>query len=90
MYKTQGLAAVLSVPMAHHGRPAGVLTFERSVVSDPLSPQPQVNAGDVAFTPAERVWVEQLAESLSPLFVIRHKLDRPWRERLRALFWVCL
>ncbi|TBO32580.1 HlyD family efflux transporter periplasmic adaptor subunit [Aquabacterium lacunae] len=90
LYKTQGLAAVLSVPMAHHGRPAGVLTFERSVVSDPLSPQPQVNAGDVAFTPAERVWLEQLAESLSPLFVIRHKLDRPWRERLRALFWVTL
>lgn len=90
LYKTQGLAAVLSVPMAHHGRPAGVITFERSVVSDPLVPQPQAQASDVEFTPAERVWIEQVAESLSPLFVIRHKLDRPWRERLRALFWVTM
>ena len=90
LYKTQGLAAVLSVPMAHHGRPAGVITFERSVVSDPLVPQPHAQASDVEFTPAERVWIEQVAESLSPLFVIRHKLDRPWRERLRALFWVTM
>ncbi len=84
LYKTQGLAGVLTVPLAQKGRVVGVLTCERSVVSDPLSPHPMRDRSLGEFSQEEIRWVEQLAVGLAPLMVLRHKLDRPWTERLRS------
>jgi multidrug resistance efflux pump len=84
LFKAQGLAGVASVPIAHRGRAVGVLTCERSVVSDPLRPNPNRRVAREAFTPDELRWVEQLTEGLAPLMVLRQRLDRSLAERMRS------
>jgi multidrug resistance efflux pump len=90
LFKAQGLAGVVSVPMAHRGRAVGVLTCERSVVSDPLRPNPGKRASREAFSADELRWLEQLAEGMAPLMVLRQRLDRSMSERARSaalVFW---
>lgn len=84
LFKVQGLGGVVSVPLAHRGRVIGVITCERSVMSDPLAVRVLEEVVRVAFEPQEVRWLEQLAEGLAPLLYLRYKLDRPWVERLRA------
>ena len=84
LFKAQGLAGVVSVPMAHRGRAVGVLTCERSVVSDPLRPNPARRTAREAFTPEELRWLEQLSEGMAPLMVLRQRLDRSVAERFRS------
>lgn len=84
LFKVQGLGGVVSVPLAHRGRVIGVITCERSVMSDPLAVRVLEEVIRVAFEPQEIRWLEQLAEGLAPLLYLRYKLDRPWVERLRA------
>ncbi len=90
LHRAQGLAGVASVPMAHRGRVVGVLTCERSVVSDPLRLNPARRAAREAFTSDELRWLEHVAEGMAPLMVLRQRLDRPLGERLRSavlVFW---
>lgn len=84
LFKVQGLGGVVSVPLAHRGRVIGVITCERSVMSDPVAVRVLEEVVRVAFEPQEVRWIEQLAEGLAPLLYLRYKLDRPWVERLRA------
>jgi Barrel-sandwich domain of CusB or HlyD membrane-fusion/GAF domain len=88
LFKAQGLAGVASVPIAHRGRAVGVLTCERSVVSDPLRPNPNRRVAREAFTAEELRWVEQLTEGLAPLMVLRQRLDRSLAERMRSTLLV--
>lgn len=84
LFKVQGLGGVVSVPLAHRGRVIGVITCERSVMSDPLAVRVLDEVVRVAFEPQEIRWLEQLSEGLAPLLYLRYKLDRPWVERVRA------
>lgn len=85
LFRAQGLCGVVSVPLAHEGRVVGVLTCERSVTSDLLRPQARAELTRTHFEPAEVQWLEQAARDLAPLLALRYELDRPWRERSRAL-----
>jgi len=90
LFKAQGLAGVVSVPMAHGGRVVGVLNCERSVVSDPLRPSPHKGQERAAFSADEVHWVSILAEGLAPMMAMRHRLGRSWWERTRATFFALI
>lgn len=68
--RTQGLCAVLSVPLARQGQVIGMLLCERSQ--------------GLAFTPADQQALGQLAQLASPALWLRHQLDRPWLARRQA------
>lgn len=84
LFKAQGLAGVISVPLAYKGQVIGVITCERSVPSDPLQLTARSDIVRGAFEPREVRWLEQAAEVLAPLCHLRYQLDRPWAERARA------
>ncbi|RZL11749.1 MAG: HlyD family efflux transporter periplasmic adaptor subunit [Rubrivivax sp.] len=84
LFKAQGLAGVVSVPLAHKDQVIGVLCCERSVPSESLHAALRQDIVRGPFEPAEVRWLEQLAAALAPLFHVRYQLDRPWTERLRA------
>lgn len=89
LFKAQGLAGVMSVPLAHQGQVIGVLTCERSVPSDTLRPSAQQELIRGAFEPHEVQWLEVVAEGLAPLLRLQYQLSRPVSERIRddvALF----
>lgn len=85
LFKVQGLAGVMSVPLAHQGEVIGVITCERSVPSDALQLASRHDLVRAAFESSEIRWLEQLAEALAPLLHVRYQLARPWSERMRAI-----
>lgn len=82
--RSQGLSAVVSVPMALDGQVCGVLTCERALRQDgsrPLSTDElrrQMNVGA-----DELRWLEELAATLAPVFAAQQQLSRPWHARCR-------
>lgn len=84
LFKAQGLAGLVSIPLAHQGRVLGVLTCERSVPADALRPSTRQERVRGAFESEEIRWLEQVAEGLSPLLELQYRLHQPWGERLRA------
>ena len=83
LFKAQGLAGVMSVPLAEHGRVLGVITCERSAPTGGL-PSSRAEAPPGAFEPAEQKWLEAVAASLSPLLALQYRIDRPLIERVRS------
>ncbi len=90
LYKAQGLAGVVSVPMAYGGRVAGVISCERSVVFDPLRPSPRNDLERAAFSADEVHWLSIVAEGLAPMMAMRYRLDRSWWERTSAGFFTLI
>ncbi len=84
LFKAQGLAGVVSVPMAHGGRVTGVINCERSVVFDPLRPSPRNDLERAAFSAHEVHWLSILAEGLAPMMAMRYRLDRSWWDSTSA------
>jgi biotin carboxyl carrier protein len=67
LMRQQGLAGVLTVPLAQHGEVVGALLCERL---------------DEPFTAADVLALEQLAGNVTPLLILKRELERPWHERL--------
>ncbi len=84
LFKTQGLKGLVSVPLARQGRVVGVLTFERTVLTNPLKPKTSGVAVAGYFTPEQIEWIEALAELAAPVLLLRHQIDLPWWERRRV------
>jgi multidrug resistance efflux pump len=84
LFKAQGLAGVLSVPLACQGQVIGVITCERSVTAESLRPSAQQELIRGAFEAHEVQWLEVVAEGLAPLLQLQYRLHRPWSERARA------
>lgn len=84
LFKAQGLAGVISIPLAVDGQVVGVITCERSAPTGSASLSNRTELIRGPFEVAERQWLEALCEHLSPLLLVKYRLDRPWAERIRA------
>ncbi len=84
LFKAQGLAGVISIPLADHGRVVGVITCERSAPTVGLAPNSRADVAAGTFEPAEQRWLEAMASSLSPLLTLQYRIDRPLSERIRS------
>lgn len=84
LFKAQGLAGVISVPLAVDGRVVGVITCERSAPTGALALSSRVDLIRGAFEVSEQRWLEAVAETLSPLLMLQYRLDQPFFERVHA------
>lgn len=69
LLRRQGVAAVMTVPVAEEGEVIAALSFERSTTP---------------FLAAEVLLLEQVAAAVAPLLVMKRQLDLPWRKRAAA------
>lgn len=68
LMRRQGVASVLTVPLAQHGEVVGALLCERL---------------DRVFEAADVLALEQLASGLAPLLILKREIERPWHERVQ-------
>lgn len=67
LLRKDGLAGVLTVPLAQHGEVVGALLCERT---------------DQPFGADDVLALEQLVSTVTPLLILKRELERPWHERL--------
>lgn len=84
LLKTQGLAGVMTVPLAFHGKIYGAITCERSAPSDVLYLSMRQESLKGHFSENEQKWLTAVAEGLAPLLNLQYMLHRPWYERINA------
>lgn len=84
LFKAQGLAGVISIPLADHGRVVGVITCERAAPVVGLAPSSRAEMPMGTFEAAEQRWLESVAASLAPLLSLQYRIDRPLSERIRS------
>jgi len=82
LLKTQGLAGVMTVPLAFQGKVYGAITCERSAPSEVLYLALRQDAPKGHFTVGEQNWLLSVAEGLAPLLNLQYMLHRPWYERV--------
>lgn len=90
LLKAQGLAGVMTVPLAFQGKVYGAITCERSAPSDILYLSLRQENLRTHFQAEEQTWLKSVAEGLSPLLHLQYMLHRPWYERLVSTgrYWI--
>lgn len=83
LFQSQGLTALLSVPLRDaQGVVQGVVVCERIPMLDEQSARTMSGPAEgLGFNASERDWLQALAQMLGPVVAMRHRLEQPWYAR---------